>query len=191
MFTLQQAMDVVNPVIADQLQMFPAFMQASIAKFIKDQGATGGATSVATVFNTGDKLHSMKGTLFQSFIKGNVNNIYKSNRSGTQFTLEYGTKVKYAKIHEYGGKINATPKSIKFALAMAIKTNWSPMWKAIYGSLKGSKAAKNKGFILMKARPYFKPAVEDFKKTGQKEFELQIRKAIVNEMIKLQMRTRE
>jgi phage gpG-like protein len=184
MFTMQQAMNVINPVIADQLQQFPAYMQVSIAKFIKDAGRTSGAKSIATVFNTGDKLYSVSGGLFQSFIKGNIDNVYKAEQSGNVFTLKFGTKTKYAMIHEYGGKISSTPKSIRFALAMAIKTNWSPMWTAIYGAM------KKRGFIKMKARPYFAPAIQDFKKTGQKEFEQQIKKQIVSAMIDLQKKTR-
>jgi phage gpG-like protein len=185
MFTSSQAMNVIRPVIADQMQQFPVFMQISIAKFMKDQGATGGASSVATVFNTGDKLYKQKGTLFQSFIKNNANNVYKAKQSGNTFELEYGTKVKYSAIHEFGGKINSTPKSIRFALAMAIKTNWSPMWTAIYGAM------KNKGFIFIKPRPYFRPAIQDFKKNGQSKFEEQLKKAIVAELQDMQNRTRE
>jgi phage gpG-like protein len=185
MFTSSQAMNVIRPVIADQMQQFPVFMQISIAKFMKDQGSTGGSSSVATVFNTGDKLYKQKGTLFQSFIKNNANNVYKAKQSGNTFELEYGTKVKYSAIHEFGGKINSTPKSIRFALAMAIKTNWSPMWTAIYGAM------KNKGFIIMKARPYFRPAIQDFKKNGQSKFEQQIKNAIVADLKDLQNRTRD
>lgn len=185
MFSASQAMNVIRPVIADQMQQFPVFMQISIAKFMKDQGATGGDTSVATVFNTGDILYKQKGTLFQSFIKNNPNNIYRAKQSGNRFELEFGTKVIYAAIHEFGGQINSTPKSIRFAKAMAIKTNWSPMWTNIYGAM------KNKGFILMKPRPYFRPAIQDFKRNGQRRFQQQIKDAIVAEIKNLQFKTRE
>lgn len=184
MFTYAQAMNVVSPIIADQLQQFPVFMQLSISKFMIDQGATGGATSAATVFNKGDKLYKTKGNLFRSFIKNDENNIFKSKQVGDSYELEYGTKIKYARIHEFGGTITSTPRSIRFAFAMAIKTNWSPMWLAIYGAM------KKRGFITIKARPYFKPAVKDFKTSGQSKFEEQMRNAIVYGLKDLQTRTR-
>ena len=70
MFSQEEIVKIIRPVISDQLQQFPAFMQLSIAKYIKNQGATGGATSRAPIFNSGNNLFSVSGGLFQSFIKG-------------------------------------------------------------------------------------------------------------------------
>ncbi|MFM8759085.1 MAG: hypothetical protein ACKODS_06005 [Methylophilaceae bacterium] len=185
MFTLEQAQNAIRPVLADYIQQFPAFMQISIAKYMKDQGATGGETSVATVFNTGDKLYKMSGKLWQSFIKGNENNIYKATSSGNKYELVYGSKIPYALIHEYGGKIKATKKSIGFAYAMKKKTNNSPMWTKIWGAMKW------KGVINIKKRPYFKPAIKDFKANEQKLFEQDLKASLVHAINQLQLRTRE
>jgi phage gpG-like protein len=184
MFTIEQAKEVIHPVIADYVQKFPTFMQLSIAEFMIDQGATGGETSVATVFNTGPKLYKVSGKLWQSFTKGNVNNIYKVTGSGAKYELTYGSKVRYAKIHEYGGEIKATKKMIGFAYLKKKQTNNSRMWTKIWGSLKW------KGKVTIKARPYFNPAIKDFKQNIQKDFERELKQSMVRAIRNLQERTR-
>lgn len=54
--------------------------------------------------NTGDKLRRISGTLFKSLGRNDPNNIYKMKAFGAGFDIEYGSKVVYAAIHEYGGK---------------------------------------------------------------------------------------
>lgn len=196
MFTQEQIVNVIRPVVADQLQQFPVFMQLSIAKFIKNQGATGGATNRAPVFNTGNNLFSVSGNLFQSFIKNNKNNIYRASQSGNQFTVEYGTKVPYARIHEVGGFIKAITKASsvkrKKETYMMAQFFWrkymetkAPFFKRIALSV------EKKGGVNIKARPYWQPAIEDFKKNGQPKFEKQMKQAIVQGIIELQNRTRK
>lgn len=185
MFTIEDAKKAIRPVLADYLQQFPTFMQLSMSKYIKDQGATGGETSVATVFNTGPTLYKMSGKLWQSFTKGNENNIYKVTDSGNKLELTYGSKIPYALIHEKGGKIKATKKSIGFAYAMKKKTNNSPMWTKIWGAMKW------KGVINIKARPYFKPAIKDFKLNEQKLFEQDLKRALIQAIYQMQVRTRK
>lgn len=196
MFTKEQIVNIIRPVVADQLQQFPAFMQLSIAKYIKNQGATGGATNRAPVFNTGNNLFSVSGNLFQSFIKNNQNNIYRASTSGSQITLEYGTKVPYAKIHEVGGFINAIKRasSVKrkretYVMAQFFWRKYmetkAPFFKRIALSI------EKKGGVNIKARPFWNPAIEDFKKNGQPKFERQMKQAIVQGIIELQNRTRK
>jgi len=159
MFSKEQITNIIRPVVADQLQQFPAFMQLSIAKFIKNQGATGGATNRAPVFNTGNSLFSVSGGLFQSFIKNNKNNVYKASQSGSQFTLEYGSKIPYARIHELGGFINAIKRasSVKRKKEVWVMAQFfwrkymetkAPFFKRIALSI------ENKGGVNIKARPY-------------------------------------
>ena len=195
MFSQEEIVKIIRPVISDQLQQFPAFMQLSIAKYIKNQGATGGATSRAPVFNSGGTLFSVSGGLFQSFIKGNKNNIYRASAAGSQFTLEYGSKIAYAKIHEVGGFIDAIKKasSVKrkketyvmaqFFWRKFIETK-APFFKRIALSI------EKKGGVNIKSRPYWNPAIKDFKTNGQPKFEKQMKQAIVQGIIELQNRTR-
>lgn len=201
MFSAKQAMQVLNPVIADQLQQFPVFMQLSLSKFMKDQGGTGGSTSAAPVFNTSDTLYKVSGKLFQSFIKGNRNNIYRMKKSGNSFELEYGTKMKYAAIHEFGGFIKGTPVTvIKSKTGRKMKKETTKMAQFFWFKFYKTKApffkrialsVEGKGGVDIKARPYFEPAIKDFKANGQKEFEKQIRQAIVQSIIQLQSQTRD
>jgi len=195
MFTTAQAMNIVRPVIADQLQQFPAFMQISIAKFMKDQGGTGGATSRAPVFNSGNILYKTSGALFTSFIKNDPNNVYRASQSGNQFTLEYGSKIPYAKIHEYGGFIAAKKRasSVKRNKEVWVMSQYfwrkymetkAPFFKRIALSI------EVKGGVNMRARPYWNPAIKDFKSNGQPKFEQAIKQAIVLAVIDLQNRTR-
>jgi len=195
MFSKEQITNIIRPVVADQLQQFPAFMQLSIAKFIKNQGATGGESNRAPVFNTGNSLFSVSGALFKSFIKNNKNNVYKASQSGSQFTLEYGSKIPYAKIHEVGGFINAIKRasSVKrkketYVMAQFFWRKYmetkAPFFKRIALSI------EKKGGVNIKARPYWKPAIEDFKRNGQPKFEKQMKQAIVQGIIELQNRTR-
>lgn len=51
--------------------------------------------------NTTPILNARKGDLFRSFTKGDPMNIYKETSSGA----EYGSRVVYAAIHEFGGTI--------------------------------------------------------------------------------------
>jgi len=133
--------------------------------------------------------------LFQSFIKNNKNNVYKASQSGSQFTLEYGSKIPYAKIHEVGGFINAIKRasSVKrkketYVMAQFFWRKYmetkAPFFKRIALSI------ENKGGVNIKARPYWKPAIEDFKRNGQPKFEKQMKQAIVQGIIELQNRTR-
>lgn len=201
MLSTQQFMSVVNPVIADQLQQFPVIMQLAIAGFMNDQGATGGATSRAPVFNTGDKLYKVSGKLFQSFIKGNANNIYKMKQSGNSFELQYGTKSKYAAIHEFGGFIKGTPitviksksgrkmrketvKMAQYFWAQYYKTK-SPFFQKI-----ALAAEKNKG-VNIKARPFFAPAIKEFKTDYQKLFEQKMKQEIVRAVLQMQNSNRD
>lgn len=195
MFSQEQISGIIRPVIADQLQQFPVFMQLSIAKYIKNQGGTGGATSGATVFNTGDRLFSVSGGLFQSFIKGNKNNIYKASQSGGQFNLEYGSKIPYARIHEIGGFIQAKKRasSVKRKKEVWVMSQYfwrkfmetkAPFFKRIALSV------EKKGGVKIKARPYWNPAIKDFKTNGQPRFEKQIKQAVIQGIIEMQNRTR-
>ena len=201
MFTTTQAMNVIRPVIADQMQQFPVFMQISIAKFMKDQGATGGATSAAPVFNTGNVLYKSSGNLFQSFIKNNPNNIYRAKQSGNKFELEYGSKVVYAAIHEFGGFIKGTPLTvIKSKSGRKMKKETTKMAQFFWFKYYKTKApffkrialsVEQKGGVDIKARPYWQNAINDFNSNVKERFTQQMRIAIVQQIQDMQNRTRE
>ena len=65
------------------------------------------------------------------------------DRTGNQYTVAIGTNVKYAKIHEFGGIIR--PRNKPFLA-----------WKG-----PGGKYIFTQKPVVMPARPFFRPAIED------------------------------
>ena len=122
MLNVNELRNILKPIINDHLLTFPLIMQAYIGTFMKrttfnfktmktKEGRSNPATGIGT-------LRILKGNLFRSFSKGDSNNIYKVNSSGTTFELEYGSSVKYALIHEYGNTGRSMPARPYFAPAL-------------------------------------------------------------------------
>ena len=166
MLNVNELEKIVRPIINDQLLRFPIIMQAYIGTFMKRTTFNFDSMKTQEGFknpNTGQgSLRILKGNLFRSFSRGDVNNIYKITSSGTMFQIEYGSSVKYALIHEYGGTINhpgGTPYIIgEGGKAYFVKKSYSGDQKVKY-----TKAHS----IKMPARPYFAPAVNKFKSTDK------------------------
>ena len=166
MMNVKELENIVRPIINDQLLRFPIIMQAYIGTFMKRTTFNFDTMKTQEGFrnpNTGQgSLRILKGNLFRSFARGDVNNIYKISSSGTTFQVEYGSSVKYALIHEYGGTINhpgGTPYIIgEGGKAFFVKKSYSGEKKVKY-----TKAHS----IKMPARPYFAPAVSKFKSTDK------------------------
>jgi phage gpG-like protein len=91
-------------------------------------------------------LRVITGNLYRSFTPKKISqgNIYRLDVSGNNFTFTYGSSVKYAAIHEFGG------------------------------------TAGNGANIP--ARPYFKPAIEEWKKNKLFKFQSEIKLEIIKEM---------
>jgi phage gpG-like protein len=193
----QKIMNAIRPVIADQIQKFPILMQVHLAKYIKNSGSVGGEYQSAPIFNTGNQIYSVTGGLWKSFVRRNSNgNVYKFTETKDGAKLVWGTNIKYAAIHEYGGFIKGTPitvlKTSKGRVYKDGKTTtkmsqffwWrysetkSPFFKILALS-----SHKNKG-VNIKARPYFQPALDDFKSTSQQTFKKQIENSIVETLTK-------
>jgi phage gpG-like protein len=162
MKNVKELENILRPIINDQLLRFPIIMQAYIGTFMKRTTFNFDTMKTQEGFrnpNTGQgSLRILKGNLFRSFAKGNVNNIYKLTSSGTTFSLEYGSSVKYALIHEYGGTINhpgGTPYiSGDGGKAIFVKKSYSGDREVKYTKPHS---------IKMPARPYFEPALDKFK----------------------------
>lgn len=174
MINNQEIENAIYTVVSDSLQRFPAEMQVFIAKYLSNSGGYAGESSRATVFKSKTaKLSSVSGKLFQSFIKGNTNNIFRVKGDKDSLELEYGTKLIYARIHEEGGFIKSKGKMQWFAAAQYKETK-SPFWAKITGAI------IRDGGINMPKRAYFKPAVKDWEANGKPEF----KKRIVTEIVK-------
>jgi hypothetical protein len=191
MITKADIESVISKAVSDGLQRFPVFMQVEIADQMIDQGSTGGSASAAPVFNTGSKLYKISGKLFQSFIKGNRHNIYKASVSGKLGSLTYGTNLNYAKMHENGGFIKATPVTIlktysgrRYKRGKTTNKMSQFFWfrysqtKAPF-FLKLALAAQKNGGVKIPARPFFKPAVAAFETQGKQRWIDEIKASMV------------
>ncbi len=78
--------------------------------------------------NTTSILNVRKGNLFRSFTKGSPFNILKDTGKG----IEFGSKVEYAAIHEYGGTIDHPGTSNGFGKGIPIPAHGIPMPKRSY-----------------------------------------------------------
>lgn len=162
----------VEKIIAE----FPAIVQAAlrqspflISAYIGEQMQRSGNPNGAIAFapSTSQQLSLGKGDLFRSFIPRDKNNIL--NISGT--SIEFGSKLPYAEIHETGGIVYAKKKASSrakkketFVMAQYFwymhKKTASPYYK--YLALK----VERDGYISIPQRAYLKPALEKFEKEG-------------------------
>ena len=163
--------NILKPIINDQLLRFPIIMQAYIGTFMKRTTFNFDKMKTQEGFknpNTGQgTLRILKGNLFRSFSRGDINNIYKVNSSGTTFQIEYGSSVKYALIHEYGGTINH-PGGSPYIIGEGGKAYFV---KKSYSGEREVKFTKAHS-ISMPARPYFAPALQRFKTSGKYQDEI-------------------
>lgn len=157
---------LLKPIISDALQRFPFVMQAYIGSNMERQGL---AERIAP--STSAKLSINIGNLFRSFTKGGEGNIYKVSNVGGNFEVEYGSEIKYAKIHEFGGFIRSKGNMHKYFWARYAETK-QPYFRNLALSV------KKKGGVNIPARPYFNPAVEKFKNDAT--FANDIRTTIIN-----------
>jgi len=174
MINNEEIENAIYGVISDSLQRFPAEMQVFIAKYLSNSGGYAGESSRATVFKAKSaKLSSVSGKLFQSFIKGRPNNIYRVTGDKDNLELEYGTNLIYARIHEEGGFIKSKGK-MQWFTAFQYKQTKSPFWAKITGAI------IRDGGIKIPKRAYFKPALKDWEASGKPEY----KKRIVTEIVK-------
>lgn len=176
MLDIEALKAIVRPIISDKIQRFPIIMQAYIGTYMKKTTFNFDTMKTEEGFrnpNTGEgTLRIFKGNLFRSFSRNNDNNIFKVQQSGDNFEVEYGSKVPYALIHEYGGTINhpgGQPyKIIGNGKAVFVKKT-DPEAK----DLKKTKPHS----ITMPARPYFNPAVKKFE--SENKWNDEVRDALI------------
>lgn len=130
----QKAINLIPQVRADLLRQIPFELQLEIGLQMNRT-------------NPGDKsknktkvLNLRTGNLYRSFTKGNPANILKSTSKG----VEFGSKVPYAAIHEYGGVINHPGTKNGFGKGIPIPPHSIPIPQ----------------------RPYLAPALKAFEEDG-------------------------
>jgi phage gpG-like protein len=135
-------------------KILPILMQSYLLRFgVEDEPINpGGAT-----WSGDSKLHFRSGNtkgLFGSYIKG-ADSLTKVEINASGITYTFGSKKKYAEIHEYGGFVPSHGKMEKW-MFWQYKLTKNPFWRIMALSVK-----KKKG-INIKQRPTFGPAMKLF-----------------------------
>lgn len=118
----QKAIGLLPEIRADILRRVPVELQGFI-------GLEMNRTKVGDKSkNTTNILNVRKGNLFRSFTKGNPLNILKDTGNG----VEFGSKIPYAAIHEYGGTIDHPGTDNGFGRGIPIPAHGIPMPKRSY-----------------------------------------------------------
>jgi len=118
----QKAIGLLPEIRADILRRVPVELQGFIG--LEMNRTKEGDKSK----NTTNILNVRKGNLFRSFTKGNPQNILKDTGNG----IEFGSKVPYAAIHEYGGTIDHPGTSNGFGRGIPIPAHGIPMPQRSY-----------------------------------------------------------
>jgi phage gpG-like protein len=122
-----KALGLLPEIRADILRRVPVELQMFIGlemhktKLTKDK-------KISKEKNTTNILFVRSGNLFRSFTKGNPFNILKDTGKG----IEFGSKLPYAAIHEYGGVIDHPGTSNGFGKGIPIPAHGIPMPKRSY-----------------------------------------------------------
>lgn len=104
---------------------------------------------------TPTQLAVRTGQLLRSYKVGDSNNVFQTKQSNGKLDITYYSKLPYASLHEYGGKIQSKGKLHKFFWAMYYKFKQEKYkWMAF--------SAKKNGYITIPKRPYIAKALEDF-----------------------------
>lgn len=125
--------------------------------------------------NTTNRLNIQSGRLLKSFLPNSPDNVYKVSQSGTQYSVEIGTNVPYARIHEEGGTITQ-PRSQKQR-----RFFWAKFYETKDVRFKYAALSNKPLTIRIPARPYFKPATEEFLRDGVPLLQKMIREALAKE----------
>jgi len=174
---------ILRPVILKSLERMPFVMQAYIGANMTFQGQ---ADRIAP--SKSDKLTTYSGALFRSFAKGQPGNVFKVSEQGNNFEVEYGSSLRYAAIHEFGGFIKASPLTViksksgrkmnKSTYAMA-QFFWAKFYETKQPYFKRlALGVEKKGGVNIPARPYFNPAVDRLR--NDTKFASDIKQQVIN-----------
>jgi hypothetical protein len=125
----------------------------------KPQSGVQAFPATKTTWSNSKKLRVGTGRLFKSLAPNSPDNISTIQVSDGKVALLYGTRVVYAAIHESGGFIANKGKMDKWFWAQYKQTK-NEFFKIMALSV------RKKGGVTVKARPYFNPGVEAFRREG-------------------------
>jgi phage gpG-like protein len=105
------------------------------------------------------KLNVKSGKLLASFMPNNPDTLSSFNNSNNNINVFFGSKTKYAAIHEDGGFIRSKGKMDKYFWAVYFQTGNSYYKNLALGVMK-------RGGVNIPKRPYFKPGLQNFQDKG-------------------------
>ncbi len=132
----------------------PTLMAAYIASQMKK-----GSKKDKPYFRTSDKLTNQSGELWKSFFQSGKSNVSKFNMNNFSIEGVFGTDKPYASVQEKGMFVHSKGKMHKYFWAMYYQTKYE--W---YKQM--ALSVLSKGGINIKARPFFEPAMKEFKEDG-------------------------
>lgn len=144
------ALKILPQVLEDITKQQAFRVQAHIGNHMRNVGK-----GSAVYPNATDQLQVVSGRLYKSFLPGKPDNVFRRKGSSGKFGVEYGSKVIYAAIHEYGGTINhpgSTKRQAWYSDGQLVVTHKTKPHQ-----------------ITIDARPYLAPALEDYKSSNDNE----------------------
>jgi phage gpG-like protein len=158
----------IPEIVKGALKRVPVLFQGYIGVQFTDGGGRGGR-------NTTNRLRIQSGRLLKSFLPNSPENFFKVTQRGTIYGVQIGTNVPYARIHEEGGTIvqPRSPKQRRFF--------WAKFYETKDVRVKYAALSTKPLTINIPARPYFKPAREEFFRDGVPLLQKIIRDALLRE----------
>ncbi len=118
-----------------------------------------GSKKAKPYFRTSDKLTNQSGELWKSFFQPGKSNVSKFNMNNFSIEGNFGTDKTYASVQEKGGFIQSKGNMHKYFWAMYYQTKYEWFKQMALSVL-------TKGGVNIKARPFFEPAMKEFKSEG-------------------------
>lgn len=182
-------------IIKEATQRIPLLLQAAIGSEMSDRALSAGFRDGsskspfddATARNSGDKLRIASGRLFRSFGTDSPDNISNIFVTETGAVIEYGTKVPYAAIHEFGGTIGARFVASKGKMHRYFWARYIASGDERFKAM-ALAVMKNGGVnlpaVTMPKRPFIEPGFQKFEKQYLPGILTGIAQAIMNEALK-------
>lgn len=158
---------VLPRLLKDFLQRSDYDMSAFVEHFMDDKGPPKGQRS------TSSQIGLQSGRLSRSLIPGQRDHVSVFKITGVRATLQFGTSVPYAMIHEHGGTVN-NPGGQDF---MIIDGRFIPLQKGHPKSFGKTRPHT----IAIPARPFLKPGFEKWRNERYPVMQDELVKAVIHE----------
>lgn len=162
---IQEVQRRLPSIVRSALESAPYLLAGFIGSNMEQRAQQNGAVAFAP--SQSSRVATGTGALYRSFLPKDRNNITRI--TGTSVEIE--SKLRYAAIHEYGGKIQAKKKvsSVRrkkevFAMEQFFWAKFKETGSPYYRNL--ALRINEYGFVTVPARPYFEPALKEFEDSG-------------------------